>query len=97
MSPRPAKLGDAEAAAALAKLAGWTRTGDAIVKSYTFATFAEGIRFVDRVAVEADRLDHHPDIDVRWTTVTVTLSTHSAGGLTRMDFELAAVIDRVKG
>ena len=91
------KLSDADVAAGLAKLTGWTRKGDAIVKSYTFEKFAEGIRFVDRVAVEADKMDHHPDIDVRWTTVTMMLSTHSQGGLTRKDLELAAVVDRVKG
>lgn len=92
-----AKLKDADVTAGLAKLAGWTRSGDAIAKSFTFQTFADGIRFVDRVAAEADRLDHHPDIDVRWTTVTMTLSTHSEGGLTRKDLELAAVIDRARG
>ena len=92
-----AKLSDADVTAGLAKLGGWSRKGDAIVKSYTFEKFADGIRFVDKVAVEADRMDHHPDIDVRWTTVTMLLSTHSQGGLTRKDLELAAVIDRVTG
>ncbi len=91
------KLNDADVTAGLTKLKGWTRKGDAIVKSFTFQKFAEGIRFVDRVAAEADKLDHHPDIDIRWTTVTMTLSTHSEGGLTRNDLELAAVIDRAKG
>ena len=88
-----AKLTEAEIATELAKLAGWSREGGAIRKSYTFPAFADGIRFVDRVAVEADKADHHPDIDVRWTTVTMTLSTHSAGGLTRKDFALAGAID----
>lgn len=91
------KLTDAQVEEALAALPGWTRQGDAIVKHYTFATFAEGIRFVDRVAVEADQADHHPDIDVRWTTVTMALSTHSAGGLTPKDVALAPVIDRAAG
>lgn len=88
-----ARLTDAEIAAELGKLPGWACEGNAIRRSYTFPTFAEGIRFVDRVAAEADRADHHPDIDVRWTMVTMTLSTHSAGGLTRKDFALAAAID----
>ena len=92
-----AKLTEPEITQALAGLTGWTREGDAIVKRYTFTAFAEGIRFVDRVAVAADRADHHPDIDVRWTTVTMALSTHSAGGLTRKDFALAAEIDRLAG
>ena len=88
------KLTDADVTAGLAKLPGWTRKGDTIVKSFMFETFADGIRFVDRVAAEADRMDHHPDIDIRWTTVTMMLSTHSQGGLTRKDLELAAVVDR---
>ena len=88
-----AKLTDAEIAAGLAKLPGWARQGDAIVKRYTFTAFAEGIRFVDRAAVLADAADHHPDIDIRWTTVTMSLSTHSAGGITAKDVALAARID----
>ncbi len=91
------RLTDPEIAQRLKGLGGWTRDGGAIRKSFSFAKFADGIRFVDRVAVEADKLDHHPDIDVRWTTVTMTLSTHSEGGLTKLDFDLAAAIDRVKG
>jgi 4a-hydroxytetrahydrobiopterin dehydratase len=90
---RPGKLGEAEIAAGLAKLSGWSRVGDAIVKIYKFKAFQDGIRFVDRVAVAADKADHHPDIDIRYTTVTMSLSTHSAGGLTAFDFNLAAEID----
>jgi len=88
-----AKLSDIEIQAGLKALNGWERKGNAIVKPYRFKTFAEGIRFVDRVAVLADEADHHPDIDIRWTTVTMSLSTHSAGGITRNDLELAAKID----
>jgi 4a-hydroxytetrahydrobiopterin dehydratase len=92
------RLSETEIAAALATLPGWTRQGETIVRRYTFATFAEGIRFVDRVSVLADAADHHPDIDIRWTTVTMSLSTHSAGGLTANDVALAARIDSaVKG
>ncbi len=90
-----AKLSEDEVGKGLKALAGWAREGDVIVKRWTFPAFAEGIRFVDRVAVAADAADHHPDIDVRWTTVTMRLSTHSAGGLTRNDLELAATIDRL--
>jgi len=90
-----AKLTEAEVGEGLRALPGWTREGEAIVKGYTFKTFAEGIRFVDRVAVAADRADHHPDIDIRWTTVRMALSTHSAGGLTRKDFDLASQIERL--
>jgi 4a-hydroxytetrahydrobiopterin dehydratase len=88
-----AKLTESEIEAGLRGLSGWMRRGDEIRKSYTFKAFAEGVRFVDRVAVLADAADHHPDIDIRWTTVTMALSTHSAGGLTRKDFDLAAKID----
>ena len=88
-----AKLTEPEIAAALAGLAGLEREGDAIVKRFTFGAFADGVRFVDRVAAAADAADHHPDIDISWTTVTMRLSTHSAGGLTRRDVALAKVID----
>jgi 4a-hydroxytetrahydrobiopterin dehydratase len=88
-----AKLSEQEIAAALATLPGWSREGDAIVRRFTFKAFAEGIRFVDRVAVLADAADHHPDIDIRWTTVTMALSTHSVGGITAKDAALAARID----
>jgi len=91
------KLTDIEVAARLAALPGWARGGDAIRRSFTFKAFADGIRFVDRVAVLADAADHHPDIDIRWTTVTMALSTHSAGGLTAKDFDLAARIDAAAG
>jgi len=90
-----AKLTEQEITAGLNGLAGWSREGEAILKRYTFKAFADGIRFVDRVAVAADAADHHPDIDIRWTTVTMRLSTHSAGGLTRKDLALAAAIERL--
>jgi 4a-hydroxytetrahydrobiopterin dehydratase len=91
-----AKLSDIEILAGLKPLAGWSREGDAIVKRYTFKAFHDGIRFVDRVAAASDAADHHPDIDIRYTAVTMTLSTHSAGGITKKDLELAAEIDRLK-
>ena len=89
-----AKLTEPEIVERLKALRGWTRDGNVIRKSFTFPKFAEGIRFVDRVAVAADALDHHPDMDIRYTTVTMALSTHSAGGLTRKDFELAERIEQ---
>ncbi len=91
------KLSEDEIAAGLKALPEWERAGDVISRRWTFSAFADGIRFVDRVAVAADAADHHPDIDVRWTTVTMRLSTHSAGGLTRKDLELAAAIERLSG
>ena len=92
-----AKLTDAEISAGLTKLSGWSRKGDTIEKSFTFKAFQDGIRFVDRVAVAADAADHHPDVDIRYTTVKMSLSTHSAGGLTKKDLALAAEIDKLKG
>ena len=89
-----ARLGDEEIGRRLKPLTGWTRQGDAIRKSFSFGKFADGIRFVDRVAVAADAMDHHPDVDIRYTTITMTLSTHSAGGLTAKDFELAERIEQ---
>ena len=91
------KLSEAGIAKALQRLDGWERDGAVIRKLYTFKTFAEGVRFVDRVAVEADARDHHPDIDIRYTTVVMALSTHSAGGLTAKDVELAGRIDELAG
>ena len=88
-----AKLTEPEIVGRLKGAAGWAREGSAIRKTFTFGKFADGIRFVDRVAVAADAMDHHPDIDVRYTTITLTLSTHSAGGLTAKDFDLATKID----
>jgi 4a-hydroxytetrahydrobiopterin dehydratase len=75
----------------------WRQEGDAITRSVTAASFMDGIRLVQQVAEVAEDLDHHPDIDIRWTTVTFTLSTHSAGGLTVKDLRLAGDIDRLAG
>lgn len=92
---RPVRLSDVEIQRALGTLAGWTRRGDALTKTYTFPAFARGIAFVGRVATAADAIDHHPDIDIRYTKVTTTLSTHSAGGITALDLQLAAEIERL--
>ncbi|HEY0997872.1 MAG TPA: 4a-hydroxytetrahydrobiopterin dehydratase [Gemmatimonadaceae bacterium] len=93
MSPSPTKLSDVEIQRALGSLPGWARRGDALTKTYAFQRFAEGIGFVQRVAAAADAMDHHPDIDIRYTKVTCTLSTHSAGGITQLDLDLAGKIE----
>jgi 4a-hydroxytetrahydrobiopterin dehydratase len=90
-------LSDEQIESALSELSGWVREGDAIRRDVTAPTFAEGIALVDRVAVVADERDHHPDIDVRWTTITFRLSTHSEGGITGNDVALAREIDRLAG
>jgi len=76
-------------------LNGWTRDGDAIHKQYTFAGFPEAVSFVDRLAPEAEKADHHPDILINYKRVTLTYSTHSEGGLTEKDFAGAAMADRL--
>ncbi len=82
-------LTDEEIGRQLGDLPGWTREGDEIRASYEAPDFPTAIRLVDEVAVEAEDMDHHPDIDIRWRTVTFVLSTHSEGGLTQLDIELA--------
>ena len=85
-------LDEKDLAAALAGV-DWQREGDAIVKTVKLPTFAAAIEFVRQVAEVAEAMDHHPDIDIRYRTVTLRVSTHSAGGLTAMDFELARAVD----
>jgi 4a-hydroxytetrahydrobiopterin dehydratase len=75
----------------------WTQKGDSIRRSVKAASFMDGIRLVQQVAEVAEDLDHHPDIDIRWTTVTFTLSTHAVGGLTSRDLRLATDIDKLVG
>jgi len=91
------KLSDLEIRRALGGLPGWSRKGDALTKTYSFARFADGIRFVNQVAELADMMNHHPDIDVRYTKVTFTLSTHDAGGITQRDLDLAKGIEHAAG
>jgi 4a-hydroxytetrahydrobiopterin dehydratase len=88
-----AVMDDDEITAALERIPHWRREGDSITRSVDAPSFLEGIELVVAVARAAETADHHPDIDVRWRTVTFTLSTHSAGGLTAKDFALAEEID----
>ena len=74
----------------------WQRQDDVLEKTRTLASFPEAIAFVGRVAELAERADHHPDIDIRWRTVTLRLTTHSAGGLTDKDLALAEAIDGLR-
>ncbi len=86
-------LEDEEIEQRLDELGDWEREGHEIQKVFEFEDFAAAVHFVNDVARLADRYDHHPDIDIRWTTVTFRLSTHSAGGITALDVELAGAID----
>jgi 4a-hydroxytetrahydrobiopterin dehydratase len=86
-------LNDDEIEAKLAELNGWERRDDAIAKAFDRGDFVGSVRFVDSLVTPAEEMGHHPDLEISWSTVTVTISTHSEGGLTAADFELAAKVD----
>jgi len=87
-------LPDDDVRTRLAALPGWERQGSEIRKTYAFDGFKAAMAFVNRVAELADGIDHHPDILVQYSKVTLTLTSHDSGGLTERDFRLAALIDR---
>lgn len=87
------KLNDESISGWISGRQGWKRVGDAMKKDFRFESFRDSIVFVNRVASLADDLDHHPDIDIRHTTVHLTLITHSAKGLTQKDLEFAERVD----
>jgi 4a-hydroxytetrahydrobiopterin dehydratase len=88
-----ALLGDNEIEAKLAGLDGWERRGEAIAKAFDRGDFVGSVGFVDSLVAPAEEMGHHPDLEISWSTVTVRISSHSEGGLTAADFELAAKID----
>ena len=88
-----ARLEESEIDERLGTLSGWKRDGDSIVKEFDCDDFKGSVAFVNRVLPIAEEMDHHPDVAISWATVTLTLSTHSEGGLTAGDFELATRID----
>ncbi len=90
-------LDEATVVDALAGLPGWERRGNELVRTYTSADFRTAMELVNQVAELAEAAAHHPDIDIRWNQVTLTLSTHSAGGLTAADLDLAARIEEAAG
>jgi len=85
-------LDDDAVTEALHELPDWTRDGDALVLTAQLPSFPAAIAVVDRVAETAETADHHPDIDIRWRTLTFRCSTHSAGGITDKDVRLAGAI-----
>ena len=87
------RLGRRQIAAALKTVDGWTQQGGAIAKQRRFASFAESMRFVNQVARLAEAERHHPDITIRYNRVSLSITNHEAGGLTRQDFDLARQID----
>ncbi|HKM99739.1 MAG TPA: 4a-hydroxytetrahydrobiopterin dehydratase [Candidatus Binataceae bacterium] len=90
-----AKLTDTQIANKLTSLSGWERDKNSIRKQFRFKEFMDGIKFVNRVAEKAEAADHHPDILINYTRVTMTCSTHSEGGITEKDFRLAQEIEQV--
>jgi 4a-hydroxytetrahydrobiopterin dehydratase len=88
-----ARLSDAEIDERLGELDGWKRSGDAIVKEFDNGDFKGSVDFVNRLTPEAEEMNHHPDLEISWKTVTVTITSHSEGGLTDNDFQLASRID----
>ncbi len=90
---RPARLDDISIATKLRALPGWARNGDAITRTFTFAGFPDAVAFLTRLVEPAEEMEHHPDIDLRYNRVIVSLSTHDQGGLTEYDFRLAALVD----
>jgi 4a-hydroxytetrahydrobiopterin dehydratase len=90
-----ALLGEKEIEQALAGIPDWSRDGASIRRTIDFDSFEAAMAFVNRVAQLAESANHHPDIDIRYSKVLLVLSTHSSGGLTNRDFDLAARIDRL--
>ncbi len=94
-APPPLKLADAKIPPALALIPNWNLVDGKIIKTFQFKDFPAAIKFVNTVAALAEQAWHHPDIDIRWNKVTLTLTTHDAGGLTEKDFALARQFDKL--
>ena len=90
-----AKLTPAQVKASLRSVPQWKKRGSVISRTYAFKDFPAAIRFVNALAKRAEKAWHHPDIDIRWNKVALTLTTHDEGGLTEKDFALAATFDRL--
>lgn len=91
-----AKLTDAELTQGLSELPGWALTNGMIVKTYAHKSFPEAIVFVNAVAHLAELMNHHPDVDIRYSNITVALVTHDAGGITVKDVTLAKQIEAIR-
>jgi 4a-hydroxytetrahydrobiopterin dehydratase len=90
-----ALLNDTEIAESVQKLPGWQREGDAIVRTFDRGDFNGAVEFLNHVLPLAEAMNHHPDVEISWKDVTMTITSHSAGGLTADDFSLAHSIDAV--
>ncbi len=89
------KLEDAEVESRLSELEGWQRSGDAICKEFERNDFVGSVDFAKQIVGPAEEMGHHPDLEISWDTVKVMLTTHSEGGVTESDFELAGKIDEL--
>ena len=94
-APPMPKLEENQIAPALATVPQWQRQNDMISRTFQFKDFPGAMKFVNAVAALAEQAWHHPDIDIRWNKVTLTLTTHDAGGLTQKDFDLARQLDQL--
>jgi 4a-hydroxytetrahydrobiopterin dehydratase len=92
----PRLLTDREISTRLKGLKGWKHEGKFITKTFEFREFMDGIKFINRLAKVAEEQEHHPDIHVRYTTVTLSVQTHSEGGVTEWDLDLAEAIEKSK-
>lgn len=92
---RVSKLSDESVQEKLAGIPGWSVAENALVKTFSFADFVQSMQFVNRLGIAAEAAQHHPDIDIRYSKVTVALSTHDSGGITEKDFALAQEADAV--
>jgi 4a-hydroxytetrahydrobiopterin dehydratase len=91
------KLSENEIQDKLTGIPEWTRSGEEISRTFEFSNFIGSMTFVNRLAEAAESTNHHPDIDIRYSKVSLMLTTHDSGGLTTLDFELAAVADELAG
>jgi len=88
-----AKMDDEEIEVRLGELDGWEREGDSIAKKFDRGDFVGSVKLVDAIVGPAEEMGHHPDVAISWSEVKVTITTHSEGGLTAADFELARKVD----
>jgi 4a-hydroxytetrahydrobiopterin dehydratase len=90
-----AVLTDTEIQQALTSLSGWQRNGTAIQRVFRFPDFKAAMKFVNKVAETAEQANHHPDIDIRYNTITLALVSHDAGGVTQRDVRMAEAINKI--
>lgn len=96
-SKAPQKLTEEQIADQLKPLPQWAEVAGSIQRTYQFKDFIAAMKFVNRAAELAEKVQHHPDILIRWNKVTLSLNTHDAGGITQKDFDLAAQLDAMPG